>query len=659
MRAVSIVTWDELKRNWLVFPGALLMGVLALISPFAPGMQQWNPETVREVSTLVVALAVMAFASIVLGSAILGGSLSSGRESFFLARPIGVFQLWLGRLIAALMLSLGAPMLVLIPLACVHPAATLAFLRRPSPVPWLLLLLPGVIAMAGLVRIMLRARSAWLALTAGTVAGALFIQAHMIVMPLAAFMLHVDGAVRYGVLATLPLVWSVSFLAGGAVAAVRGRTEARRAAAAGGVTAVTALGVLTLALCGGLAWVDAPAPADITQVAMVVPAPEGNWALVAAQARRAGITFPVTFLLDTTSGAWRRWSGTWWQLGGEAPFSRDGRFAAWWEDRETGASRLSGHIRVVALPSVQPRTPKTVRVVPAPLRPSGFGLALSPSGSMLAAVFGLKVSVWDLRSGRRVTTRTVGREFGGLLRVEWLRVSDTGDVWLGMSSHGTGARGRMKVVSLHLGPTGRHCDVVWEESGVAYLSRRMDTAAGGPGNVVALAIGDGGKAGHLVVRRTGKPNVVWSRPLEGLWPVRQILPFGEQVMLLVSRSVPASTARLGSSIIARVEPMGVTWVRTVQKVSWLMLGPGPDPGTAVVVINRHPGSRVQAPSCMQLSLQTGAMTPVGSNLLPAAVPWVVSPLPAPGSPGSRLFIRNRCMVLRLSEAGRLTPIAIQ
>ncbi|NOZ78299.1 MAG: hypothetical protein GXP48_03780 [Acidobacteria bacterium] len=654
MRAVTVVAWYELKRNWPLFPGALLMGVLAWTAPLVPGLHQWDPETVREVAASVVAVALMAFASLILGSAILGGSVASGREGFFLARPVGAVPLWLGRMMAVLILSLAAPALVLVPLALARPGRMIALFCAPSPLALVLLLLPGAIAAAGLVRIMLKTRSVWLAALAAVVAGVYLVQLRLILRPLFRIALHADGVLRAGSFAVLPLIWSAAFLVGSAVAATRGRSDARRAASAGVGTVMVILLILTAVLTGAVYWVNAATPADITEVATLVPAPEGSWVLVAAQVRRAGVTLPVTFVLDTSSGVWWRWPGTWWQVVGNAPFSRNGRFVAWWDDRGANPGRLSAVVRVTALPKGVRGTPRTVRTVPAPTWVAPLGMALSPSGKMLATVFGGVLSVWNVRGTGRVTRIATG---DGI--VTWLRVSDSGDVWLGTRSGRTGAGRTMTITARHVAPTGHAWDVIWKEASVTYLSHVACDTPGRPANVVALAIAREDGQGRLVVMRFDAPGALWSAPLGTLWPVRQMIPFGATRIVVVSRRAPMAEAPLAPSVIACITREGVAWRRTIGKIGWAAVGPGPDPGTAVVIVNRHPGTRLAAPSCERLSLETGGMTPIGSNLVPAALSWLIPQLPTPGSPGTRVFVRNRRTLLRLTTSGRLVPVPIR
>jgi|AMFO01.1.fsa_nt_gi hypothetical protein len=646
MKGVGVIAWYEIKRAWLVFPGAVLMGLLAWSAPFLPALRRWDPETVRGVAVWVVALALMAFCALALGSAVLGGALADGREGFYLARPIGVIELWLGRLGAVLVLSLGAPALVLAPAALTEGGRAVI---PPGALPALLLallLLPGAAAAAALSRILLRVRSVWLVVLAAAVAGAYLAQLRLVWSPLVAVVVTTGPAVTTGWFLAIPVSWSLVFLAASAAAAVAGRSDAARSATAGGATAVFLIVISTLALVAGAAWVRAATPADITRIAAVAPAPEGSWTLVAGQVRRGGVSYPVDFVLDTASGRWLRRPGWWWWLRHARPFDGRGRRLVLWRGPDGGPGAPKGDFQVLELPAAGDGPPRLVATLPG----SGampYAAVLSPSGKALAAVMFPEFAVWDVGRTRMLTHARLKHEL-----VLGLLVGDDGTVWVETSRHQPRHERPATVRSQRLAPGARTGVTVWEEPGVERVSP--------PGRVVAMVVGRGSAPPRLVVRRPAGRDVLWAAPLAGLWPVHQLLPFGPDRVLVVSRKAPWAVDPKAPSAVSCVTPSGVAWRLELTKASWAFVGPGPDPGAAVLLsMDRQRGGVPAGPVCERLGLATGETAPIGRNLVPAALAWIVTQLPPPGSPGSRLFVRDRRELLRLTAAGRLEPVVVR
>ena len=241
---------------------------------------------------LVAATITVAF-PLVFGATILVGDIAQKRLSFYFSRPLPAASIWAGKLLAALMISIGCAFLAAAPVFFLEGESAFSYdtggfgSRGP-----LVLAVPGVVLLlllAHVVASMARLRSAWIALD--------FFLAVFFVVVIALFLrsLYLSGFWDLDEMRRSPerLVWWLAaaliaaLLAASCVQVADGRTDARRShgalsATLWGLTAVSAV------ILGGLAWWASSARAtDLARIEPgVLTAPRGPWVTVGGPIRR-------------------------------------------------------------------------------------------------------------------------------------------------------------------------------------------------------------------------------------------------------------------------------------------------------------------------------------------------------------------------------------
>ncbi len=446
MRKLLAVAARELRERWLLFPAALAIGFFPFVLP-AFGVKREHAPVVGMVGAVLFGLA----AAVVIGSSMLARDASNGRLGFLFSRPVPWPAIWGGKWLAALVVAAASGLLAAIPWMAAFPLATLgghhgdSWLRAALDEPRLLLLLFLIVLAVGFANLnatAFRSRSPWLALD--------------LVLLLAAFLAtrrYVAPLWRYGILGTnegtvalgfLPL--ALALVAGSVAQVAVGRTDLRRAhrALSLGFWAVVSLALATAA--GYWLWVRSAGPADVS-VHAVTRDPAGSWVYVEGHARRSG-WYPHGYLIDTPTGRYVRRpdpdEGR-SRLGDGLLFSADGRFGA--------LPHFDGDGRGVALSlfDLSGETPRLTEVAlessPPPTWRTSF--ALSPSAAFVFAVHESGASLFELPSGRRMATTTIGPGW----RAAALRFVAEGRarVWLVPWTEGVSAlrlRAEMNVVDL-------------------------------------------------------------------------------------------------------------------------------------------------------------------------------------------------------------------
>jgi hypothetical protein len=331
MKGTLAVAAREIAERKLLFLGAFVAGLLPLGFPLLP-ILRGNSRDARSVAILLLGATIAVAFPLVFGATILVGDIAQKRLAFYFSRPLPAASIWAGKLLGALLISIGCALLATAPVFLVEGESAFSLqtggLSSRGP---LVLALPGVLLLfllAHVVASMARLRSAWIILdftlaVAFTVAIALSLRS----LYLAGFW-DLDGMrqspERLAWWLTAALI--ATLLAASCVQVADGRTDARRShgalsATLWGLTAVFA------AILGGLAWWAASAGAkDLARIdGGVLTAPRGPWVAVGGPLRAgrgAGM-----FLFDTAGGRSARIRS------GEAVFSADGARAAWTEER--------------------------------------------------------------------------------------------------------------------------------------------------------------------------------------------------------------------------------------------------------------------------------------------------------------------------------------
>ncbi len=643
MRATLAVMWFELRRYRLLPAGAMLLGMMALGAPWLPGYGRLGVHDVRAGAALLAAALVYLVAVLFAGSSILAGGPES-ETGFHLARPVGWFRLWLGRLLAAEVLAVFSPVMALTPVLLFE-----RHLALPEETPLVALgiaVLPAVLApLAGVVRLGIRVRSPWLLVLAG--GGAVFwlIQVELFRFRLPRALRDAWWDTSHSTLVLLAMVglllWLLPALAGSLVAARRAGDH--RGAAARGLAATVATMAGSLALAAGfIAWLFAVPPTAIERIAAVTPAPGGTVLLVQARVRRVGVRFSASFLVDSADGTWRRLGGPPAPWLPPAAFDADGdRLAVLEFDRRgthldgtrIAVYRLGAGARILGCDFI------------APPEPSAFPrLVLSPDGGTLVTLSRGRVTSWEVASGRPLA-RVAKPDDGTVLL---LCPRDDGSVIVAW---------RRRTLAVGSGPFTLHVALLsaggnrlrplWEARDVEPVPILRWTTDGSGRPVVALARRAADGAHTISIRRLEDGAPLFTASLEDPRVVRRALPLGSDAVLVAL----ANKARVGW-VLALVRPTGVVRRWELPRISWLVTWPGPEPGTAVVAWG-GPGSA--ATETLLLDPDRAEPIPLGWEVAPAADSWLCAGVPRSGSRAARLFVKRRRELL-LWRSGTLAPI---
>lgn len=316
MRGLLAVTGRELHERRRLLAVAVFVGAApAALPPLGlGGREEWRLATILGAFTFTVATAVLSGASVV------GRDLSEGRLGFFFARPISGASIWGGKMLAALLLSVGVLLL---------SGASLPWLglRGPSS------LLPGaaawvVPALVTLVVVTLiglghafsvgyRSRSAWFA--ADLILAVLSVP--WIVNMVGRLLFHLVLPPVFAFFA----VTASALTAAGAAQVIWGRTDVRSGHRVLSAVLWTAMFLGLAAIEARTRWLLNPGWDDLVALDEVRAAPQGAWSAVIGRTEGRG-QGRWLFLADGASGR-RVPVGTAHDL--EFAFAPDGRRAAW------------------------------------------------------------------------------------------------------------------------------------------------------------------------------------------------------------------------------------------------------------------------------------------------------------------------------------------
>jgi hypothetical protein len=405
MRGFAAVFEREIVERRMLALLALGLGLVPLAAPWLPGVGHENPAELRSAMALALGLGLSAVTAILLGGSVISRDLAERRLGFYFARPLAGWEIWAGKLAAAVALTLGSALLALLPVALLGGVPGPQSLGLPmDATPWFFLALGicllELILLSHAGGVILRARSAWVALD---LAGA----SVFAVLGWTAFRrLLLAGAfipVQWVVLA-LGLLVLAGLLAAGAVQVIDGRTDPRRAHRALSITLWGLLLASGLAAQGYARWVLAAAPADLGPVHQVETSP-GPWIGVCGWDPRR--QFEPCYLVDVPTGRFARVRPA-LHMGVvrlAARFSPDGRWAVWLEPEE-GAGK-PGPLQLYRLDLQHPDAPPLESNIWYPQPPSS--LVLSPDGSLVAAIQEGRVVVDEVATGNRLAAVPVPR----------------------------------------------------------------------------------------------------------------------------------------------------------------------------------------------------------------------------------------------------------
>lgn len=427
MRGFLAVFERELAERRILAVAALGFGLIAVALPLMPGLQVGGltPLEVRGGVALGFSLLMSLLTAVFLGGSVLASDLLERRMGFYFSRPLSGWALWSGKIAAALVLTFGTGLLVLLPAALAGSSFDAGGIwgmgwdwtvnGSQAFILWilgLLLLLFGTNAFS----VMVRSRSPWVALDMAALVLvailALSARNRLLMVGVGASPWKewwVDPLNVFAVMgSTLVLVTLAALFLAGAVQVVRGRTDVRRAHSSVSATLWGVLLVLGLAFQVLTFWWVRATPADLMGVTQVVAAPNGSSSWIGFEgpaAHRPG--YSPGFLYDVASG--RTVStrmgplATWWGL--PLRVSADGRRAVWLEFQGLPfRSPLNIYRFDLRRPGAAPE--------PTRIFLSGLpeGLALSPDGRRLAVAARHRLTVEDVDTGRLLASASYDGE---------------------------------------------------------------------------------------------------------------------------------------------------------------------------------------------------------------------------------------------------------
>jgi hypothetical protein len=641
MKGFFIVLGREIaERRLLFFVG--LLGLVPLLLPFVVPGSGVSAAELRTGSALMLAALVGAVLALGLGASVLGRDLAERRLGFFFSRPLSGVAIWGGKLAAALALSLGASLLVLLPVLLVESGAWGELAGGGSRPLLGLGLLVALVLLANIFSIMVRARTPWLILdivAAGTVGlvGWHAVERLMLAGLVSAGMVSEIPAslLTRAALALIPVALAAT-LAGSAAQVLGGRTDPRRAHQLLSLTFWGFLLAGALGLEGYSRWLVAATPDDLATIGNVLASSTGSAVAVQGRAaRRPG--YAPAFLIDSANGHFHRiFPSPYWDPRRMVHFSGDGRQAVWLEPQTLSGGQATVLFRLdLGRADARPlRTSVTFGSFPS-------ALALSPDGRRLATVLHGRLVAEDLESTRLLAAVSVGPG------TDWrsqLRFLDDSHVryfrTVPIAEANPYGPSMLRITDLDLA-TGRQ-----EEVGqTTPIEEAASWTVSPDGSHIALHPGGGALA--LFAARGGAP-------LAEIGDVTSTSGF------LADGRVLAANTGGGTRQLTLLSIDGAVLRRfAFPGARALRLGGEPIPGHVVVAVapaSSSPGPVYDRPGLWEsrlLDLTTGESRSLGRGLLPYGAPTA-----GPQGSGSRLFLRDgQRLVLLDPVTGRERQVA--
>jgi len=248
MRGALAVAMREIAERRLLFLGAFVAGLLPLGLPLLPALRGKAHEA-RSVAMLLLTSDIAVALPLVFGATILVGEIAHKRLGFYFSRPLSAASIWAGKLLGALLISVGCVLLAGAPVFFLEGERALSLATGGlDPRGLAALTLPGVLLLlllAHVVASLARLRSAWIVLD--LLLAAFFAPAIALSLR-SLFFAGLRGSFWF-----LPVALIAILLAASCVQIVDGRTDARRSHGALSATLWALIAVFT-AILGGLAW---------------------------------------------------------------------------------------------------------------------------------------------------------------------------------------------------------------------------------------------------------------------------------------------------------------------------------------------------------------------------------------------------------------------
>jgi len=394
VKALVAIAGRELRRRWMIFPAALVVGFFPIVASRLGWKAAGDP-----VVGLFGCLSLAIVAALATGHSVIGGELTAGRLGFFFSRPVPWWSIWAGKLSASVLLTALTGVLAAVPWLAANTGPPLSLAS--------LLDLPGSIFAAGLILLavgLAHAASIAHGSRSGLVAADLALLVAWLWGLWAAGPLIVFGAMWVLFLDRSPHIYmqwplALALLAASAVQVYTGRTDARRSHLALSATLWSLL-FAGLGLVSTVGWRQLQAtPRDLGDVLWAAGAPRGDWMYVVGHVRgRIGSWYAPVFLYQAGSGRFVRLG-----IAGQATppaFSDDGQQAALLKVEDWRSEGWSGaRLYLANLAADRP----SLRAVPLgipPLPKTEPTLAFCPGGDCLLLAQDEVLTLYDLPSGK-------------------------------------------------------------------------------------------------------------------------------------------------------------------------------------------------------------------------------------------------------------------
>jgi len=660
LRTLLHVAARTLVERRLILVAAGVAALLPLLAPLLPALGAERPGDARTAAATAIAIGLACVVALLHGTTCLARDLRERRLSFYLARPLSAFSLWAGKLLAGVLLTGAALLIVFLPTLLLTSMPSWDDLRLVTGAsgPALLAALAGqaaaafgagvgvvvvAIALAHAVAVMLSARSAWLVLDA--VAFIALAGAGVGMARVVAVTANEDLLWWYQVFPALVL--AAALVAAGLTQTASGRTDLHRGHRVLSLTLWPLPACVLAVLAAYAIFLFRPTLRSLERIDDIVAAGRGAAVVVSGPSRwRAGCR--ATFALDTPAGRPVRLAGPEDHSGVLA--SADGSTLVW--AAVNGASAPTRTLTWLDLrrPDAAPQR-TTIEVA----ERSDAIAAVSDDGALVALRGYTLFSVHELAGGRLVRSARL-REWGkpliafvsrDRLRIQsWISSAYPGPVTQEVSAFDL-ATGEMRETGhLTCSPDGAWIEAIGSDFRSVVLCEWHD-------NEVTVTLCDGWTLERRaeLLRRT----IPTTRHGLRLGSVRSVLLADDTPVVAVADH---RGARL-SVFTAEGVPEG-----NVELGPWrgVLLGAEASPGRLVVALSREAGSVGSAyrwDETVVVDLACGKTEQIGAGLIPWSIiyGWSGRPAPPPGSDASRLFgTAAGLMVWEPGTPGRLRPV---
>jgi len=389
MRAVGTVFRRELLEKRYLLLGAAAISILPFFPRLLPFVSA-SPDEARVTTALAIAGGFGVFTAIFAGVSAFSTELSQRRLGFYLSAPIGAWELWAGKVLAAIALLAAVFSVVLLPTFLANPHSLVDALDELRVIPKLPIALALLLA-AAYIGVALRSRSLWIVVdfTAAAVFTWLFLWISR----------QPEFLVRDGKTHTIPYL---ALLAGtGALVSVAlallagvafGRADMKRWHAGSAMVLWSSLAVTAGLLILSLTWIRSAGIHDLRDIWFTgATSNRSTWAVVTGRASWRG-DFQHAFVYNVRTGENRRVGSP------GAAISADGSRIAWIEPSTDNTAadlvveRIDGSSRLrIEMPAGRNLVNR---------------LVLSDDGSRIAVADPEQITVYDCEHGTMLAAGT-------------------------------------------------------------------------------------------------------------------------------------------------------------------------------------------------------------------------------------------------------------